>query len=332
MSPLSGYLAPRVSRIGLSGKPSVQAAPRDRYEAHPSTEDVSLALAAGLSRAARVRAARKQAPKGVYFDQATDASRQFSYYLGLQLDANPRAAFLQLSKLVTRSHTTRLPYQPEKYLYPVVDVRPNGGLQSIYSPNSVVEMTPARQRALDRSLMSMACLSGMCPIGAGAAMALTQSFGNLNCEHVVPQSWYDHAEPMRGDLHHLFACESRCNSFRGARPYKGTTQDTLETVTSCGQYQAEGKGFQPEGGRGAVARATFYFLVRYPKKAKAYSAEDLQTLLAWHRAEPVSLYEKHRNAAIQDLQGNRNPFIDHPEWVDQIDLTQGLRKHPVEVV
>jgi len=33
------------------------------------------------------------------------------------------------------------------------------------------------------------------------------------CEHVVPQSWFAKAEPMRRDLHHLFACESRCNKF-----------------------------------------------------------------------------------------------------------------------
>jgi endonuclease I len=41
----------------------------------------------------------------------------------------------------------------------------------------------------------------------------------FNCEHVVPQSWYAKAEPMRGDLHHLFACEPRCNSFRSNIPY-----------------------------------------------------------------------------------------------------------------
>jgi endonuclease I len=35
----------------------------------------------------------------------------------------------------------------------------------------------------------------------------------------VPQSWYAKAEPMRGDLHHLFACEPRCNSFRSNIPY-----------------------------------------------------------------------------------------------------------------
>jgi endonuclease I len=39
---------------------------------------------------------------------------------------------------------------------------------------------------------------------------------------------------------------------------------------------------------------------------------DFELLLSWHEDYPVSLYEKHRNAAIQELQGNRNPFIDYP--------------------
>jgi endonuclease I len=43
------------------------------------------------------------------------------------------------------------------------------------------------------------------------------------------------------------------------------------------------------------------------------SKMDLNLLLKWHKENPVNLYEKHRNAAIQDLQGNRNPFIDYPE-------------------
>jgi endonuclease I len=39
-----------------------------------------------------------------------------------------------------------------------------------------------------------------------------------------------------------------------------------------------------------------------------------------HDAEPVSEYERHRNAAIFERQGNRNPLIDHPEWAARIDF------------
>jgi endonuclease G len=40
--------------------------------------------------------------------------------------------------------------------------------------------------------------------------------------------------------------------------------------------------------------------------------DRLNVLLAWHEQEPVSEWERHRNAAIFARQGNRNPFIDHP--------------------
>ena len=43
------------------------------------------------------------------------------------------------------------------------------------------------------------------------------------------------------------------------------------------------------------------------------------TLRGWHAADPVDSSEMDRNDVIySDWQGNRNPFIDHPEWVQQI--------------
>jgi hypothetical protein len=42
----------------------------------------------------------------------------------------------------------------------------------------------------------------------------------------------------------------------------------------------------------------------------------LSTLLAWHRADPVNAAEEQRNDLIYtQYQNNRDPFIDHPEWV-----------------
>ena len=50
------------------------------------------------------------------------------------------------------------------------------------------------------------------------------------------------------------------------------------------------------------------------------TAERLELLLAWHEEDPVSLYERHRNTASAELQGNRNPLIDHPEWAERLDF------------
>jgi endonuclease G, mitochondrial len=70
--------------------------------------------------------------------------------------------------------------------------------------------------------------------------------------------------------------------------------------------------FEPENNKGIVARAVLYFLVRYPKSIKVYTKDAIDMLLKWSAAQPVTLYEKHRNWEICLLLGNRNPFIDFP--------------------
>ena len=265
-----------------------------------------------------------------YYDTAADQSAQQTYYEKLELSSDGEEAFHQLSRLVRESHTTRLDYAPDKYVYPWVDRRPNGQVESIYSPESVVRLTPAKTQAIDGAMAQMVAFAPLAPETVAAHMTLVQAAGSLNCEHVVPQSWYDAKEPMRGDLHHLFACDSRCNSFRGNRAYRESVNLGTDTVAQCGIRTDEDKGFKPMAGHGAVARATLYFLIRYPKKASGYSSEDIQTLVQWSQDEPPSLYEKHRNAAIQEMQGNRNPFIDHPDWVGRVNFEPGLRKHPTD--
>ena len=129
-----------------------------------------------------------------------------------------------------------------------------------------------------------------------------------------------------GDLHHLFACESGCNSFRGNIPYFDFPTSWRRSGTGCGRR--EGNKFEPTAGKGAVARATLYFLLRYPgqinETAAEYKPDRIKTLVAWHKQFPVDEYERHRNQAIFAVQGNRNPLIDHPEWADKIDFEKGL--------
>lgn len=71
-----------------------------------------------------------------------------------------------------------------------------------------------------------------------------------------------------------------------------------------------------------------YFLVRHPgyvgDRNVETSPEDLKQLLEWHEEYPVTDYERHRNESIQDLQGNRNPFIDFPELAERIDFSAGF--------
>jgi endonuclease I len=107
-------------------------------------------------------------------------------------------------------------------------------------------------------------------------------------------------------------CESGCNSFRGNIPY-GDFPDFEEAVRDdCGKRE-EGR-FEPSLGKGAVARATLYFFVRYPGTIDGrYDARRLRIPLSWHAAKPMDEWERHRNAVASELQGNRNPFIDFPD-------------------
>lgn len=83
--------------------------------------------------------------------------------------------------------------------------------------------------------------------------------------------------------------------------------------------------------KGDFARIIFYFATRYENIIStvsfpmfgnsAYpgiSSWSLPMLLQWHTNDPVSEKEINRNNAAYSFQGNRNPFIDHPEYVNSI--------------
>ncbi len=92
--------------------------------------------------------------------------------------------------------------------------------------------------------------------------------------------------------------------------------------------------------KGDVARAMFYMDVRYAgdttgevdlqltDNASLINTGDpymglLSTLLEWHVADPVDDIERNRNDIVFGKQLNRNPFIDHPEWVECIFVVGG---------
>jgi endonuclease G, mitochondrial len=265
-------------------------------------------------------AAAKERP---YLDDDADREAAAGYYADLDLDADAPALYSALSSLLEDTHRVRPSYSPADELYPWVDLQPDGMLRSIYTeeefdPKTVIEEAAeiAEQRASFR-----AATTGERVAVDASAEAEVEELHPYNCEHVVCQSWFTHAEPMRGDLHHLFTCERKCNSFRGSSPYTNFA-DYLEVVReSCGKREAS--GFEPWRAKGPVARATLYFLIRYPRLG-VYSEETLALLLEWHGDEPVSDYERHRNAAIFEKQGNRNPVIDHPDWAARIAFADGL--------
>lgn len=231
-----------------------------------------------------------------YYDAELDAGLRDKYYCDIAFTME------ELHSLLVRTHSSHLKYSPHEYVYPWVDLQENLQLKSLYSGQ---DLDPVE--VIEEDLRLIKTLS------EGGFTANTEVL--FNTEHVVPQSWFDGDEPMRGDLHHLFACEPRCNSMRSNLPYHDFYSYDPDFAasgirTGCGMVEA-GK-FEPEYGKGIVARAVFYFSVRHKNVIKLAAKMDFELLLSWHEEYPVSLYEKHRNAAIQELQGNRNPFIDYP--------------------
>ncbi len=156
----------------------------------------------------------------------------------------------------------------------------------------------------------------------------------LNAEHTWPQSMGAQAEPAKSDLHHLFPADAGTNSQRNNHPYgvPAKVQETLPNYAEDGQNSRVGTladgtvVFEPrDDHKGDVARALFYFYARYAATAAPKSAIKLDnfkreflTLWRWHFQDPPSAKEKARNEAVWRLQRNRNPFIDHPEYVQKI--------------
>jgi endonuclease I len=258
-----------------------------------------------------------------YLDEDADGEAAASYYSALDADADPEALYVALSGLLEETHKVRPGYSPAVELYPWIDLQPDGKLRSVYTEEEFDPETMIEEAAEIEAQRASFRVEKMGERGTAdeSAEALVEKLHPYNCEHVVCQSWFEHHEPMRGDLHHLFTCERKCNSFRGNFPYVDFP-DYLEVVReSCGKR--EDSGFEPWRQKAPVARASLYFLLRYPGQT-VYSDESLALLLEWHETAPVSDYERHRNAAIFEKQGNRNPLIDHPDWAGRIAFADGL--------
>jgi len=245
----------------------------------------------------------------LYYDPGKSEQSIKSYYRNINFQEANRKA---LGECVQSSHKKKVRYDPSEYVYPWVDLRPDGKLRSIYS-GEAREPEDVIQEDFEIYLKIKA---------ASAETEILGEFSSLlkyNCEHAVPQSWYDKKEPMRGDLHHLFTCDPRCNSIRSNYPYYDFANYPIQEAavnrveSQCGK--AENEYFEPEYAKGTVARSMLYFLLRYPEEIDpGYRKKvDEELLLQWHQAEPPGVYEQHRNQAIYSIQGNRNPFIDFPE-------------------
>lgn len=155
--------------------------------------------------------------------------------------------------------------------------------------------------------------------------------GNLNAEHTWPQS-KGAVGAAKADLHHLFPSDADVNSKRSSFPFGEVTSVTWTAPDHAGAGDVSHLGSNAQGTtvfeprdceKGNVARALLYFYTCYAiNQSSRPSLEnfnvELPVLLAWHAQDPVDEQERARNDAVYQVQGNRNPFIDRPEFVSEV--------------
>jgi len=163
-----------------------------------------------------------------------------------------------------------------------------------------------------------------------------------NREHIMPQSWFKEASPMRNDAHHVVPSDGKVNGIRSNYPHAEVgavdwTSTNGSRFGDCSTTGYSGNVFEPiDEYKGDIARMYLYMATRYEDKIgtwagngsagsvlsgnsfPAYKTWYVNLLLKWHRQDPVSDKEIVRNNAIYNRQGNRNPFIDHPEYAECI--------------
>ncbi|WP_442916413.1 endonuclease [Lentzea sp. DG1S-22] len=170
---------------------------------------------------------------------------------------------------------------------------------------------------------------------SGRSQAKSTNGGNAddwNREHVWAKSHGDFgtATGPGTDIHHLRPEDVSVNAARGNLDFDIGGSAVSEAP---GSY-ADGDSFEPRNAvKGDVARMIFYMAVRYEGNDGYVNLEmnnsvsngtapymgKLSVLKQWSQQDPPDAFEKRRNQVIHDsYQRNRNPFIDHPEWVASI--------------
>lgn len=241
------------------------------------------------------------------------------------------SGFTLKTQLYTKinSHTA-VSYTPGLWnLYYTSDVKANGKVWDIYSNCDFTFGTGT---------------GGNQDNGSGG----TSECQKYNREHTFPKSWFANATPMYSDAFHVMPTDKKVNGLRGNYAYGivGTPTYTSSNGTKFGNCVAPGYPYalqvcEPaDEYKGDIARNYFYMATCYQNLIGSWQNNDadantvldgtndnvyepwfLNLLLTWHNQDPVSQKEIDRNNAIYAVQGNRNPFIDHPEYACQIWTT-----------
>ena len=160
-----------------------------------------------------------------------------------------------------------------------------------------------------------------------------------NREHSWPKSWFNDVSPMNSDLFHIVPTDGYVNGKRSNYPYGevGTASWISMNGSKLGNSSYPGYSgivFEPvDEYKGDFARIYFYMCTRYYTEDSGWGSNDMVTkaelkpwalamLMEWSKNDTVSQKEINRNNAVYLIQHNRNPFVDHPQYVNAIWGTQ----------
>ncbi|MCH1926069.1 ExeM/NucH family extracellular endonuclease [Shewanella sp. C32] len=155
---------------------------------------------------------------------------------------------------------------------------------------------------------------------------------NWNREHVWAKShgFSDQSNEAYTDINHLRPADISINASRGNLDFDNSDNPLAEDPKN----RIDNDSFEPRDAvKGDVARMLMYMDTRYEGNGDITPDLELVNrltstseprlgrlcrLLEWAKADPVDSFEIKRNNAIYKYQGNRNPYIDHPEWISQV--------------
>lgn len=223
---------------------------------------------------------------------------------------------------IIKNHTV-VSYNGLWSAFNTTDKKSNGKIWDIYS--DIPSGTPAYQFTYSSDQCGNYSAEGDC----------------YNREHSWPQSWFNSVSGPYSDLFHIYPTDGYVNGNRSNWPFanNGTifwTSTNGSTLGIAADPGYNGTAFEPiDEYKGDLARSYFYMSTRYQSEDAGWTnsgATNLSTILpwqvsvliSWHHFDPVSTKEINRNNAIYNLQDNRNPYIDNPQWADSVWLAQVL--------
>jgi endonuclease I len=193
-------------------------------------------------------------------------------------------------------------------------------------------------------------------IYTGYSVNAAQEYNNGNGwerEHIWAKvhGGFDTDPPAGTDVHHIRPINGSVNSARNSRYFANCTTPYLYNGIPTGSFTSSSEWvWKPrDEDKGDIARMIFYMATRYEGENAEPDLEIIESipannndplpimaklsdLLQWHLEDTVDNWERNRNNIIYTYyQHNRNPFIDHPEFVDMIWGTTNIQENEAKL-